>query len=257
MGSGFSKKGKGGGEAKEDDDAPAPLPGGAASNTVDRVRRIEHRRRSSLASASVDVEKLIASNQKNMGRQYRPTMVPGKQGEVEVEDTTEDPIPPASTVTDQALAALEIVPTRSAIKGSQDSITKKKKKKGIKFNEKENKQFTRAMTTQRDKPHLHYSRDELFQMQKEAEEEEDMFTIVAVKLDQKGSGIVYGVRWLDEEAQVSSSQIDWIPRDQLLEAGPTLLAEYEVNHYSELTRLNAKLKEALIKNGTYNAADHY
>jgi uncharacterized protein (UPF0218 family) len=31
-------------------------------------------------------------------------------------------------------------------------------------------------------------------MQKEAEEEEDMFTIVAVKLDQKGSGIVYGVR---------------------------------------------------------------
>lgn len=99
--------------------------------------------------------------------------------------------------------------------------------------------FTRPMTLQKDKQTLHYTRQELFKMQQDAEEEDEAFSIVGVKVE---SGVVmYGIRWLDEE----DGAIEWIKRQAVYEAGPTMLCEYESIHNEELMLMNSKIKEVL------------
>jgi hypothetical protein len=66
--------------------------------------------------------------------------------------------------------------------------------------------YTRPMTLQKDKQTLHYTRQELFKMQQDAEEEDESFSIVGVKIED--DVVVYGIRWLDEDG----GGIEWIKR---------------------------------------------
>jgi len=174
---------------------------------LNRVQYIEHRRRSSIID--MDVEKLMSQpgDQGHISSTYRPTM---RNGELKK----------------GASAAA------GKYEGSAQSERPLRFSTGVEV-------FTRPMTLQKDKQTLHYTRQELFKMQQEAEEEDEAFSIVGVKVE--NNAIVYGIRWLDED----DGTIEWIRRQAVYEAGPTMLCEYESIHIDELMLMNTKLADVL------------
>jgi len=181
------------------------------SGGLNRVQYIEHRRRSSIID--MDVEKLMSQQAQtdapgHISRTYRPTMMTGglSKGASAAANSYGD-------TNGQAARPLQF-------------------STGVEV-------FTRPMTLQRDKQTLHYTRQELFKMQQEAEEEDESFSIVGVKV--QGDEVVYGIRWLDED----NSAVEWIKRQAVYEAGPTMLCEYESIHIDELMLMNKKLSEVL------------
>lgn len=180
------------------------------SNAINRVQYIEHRRRSSIID--MDVEKLMGSqdgNGQGHVRNYRPTMMNGAL---------------------QKGANAAANSQGSALAGGQDRPLRFST--GVEV-------FTRPMTLQKDKQTLHYTRQELFKMQQEAEEEDEAFSIVGVKV--QDNTVVYGIRWLDE----NDGEVEWIKRQSVYEAGPTMLCEYESIHIEELMAMNATVADVL------------
>lgn len=184
---------------------------GTGGGGLDRVQYIEHRRRSSIID--MDVEKLMLQHddkggQAHISRTYRPTMRNG----------------------DLAKGASAAAGNYAGSNGNSGRPLRFST--GVEV-------FTRPMTLQKDKQTLHYTRQELFKIQQDAEEEDEAFSIVGVKVE--NDVIVYGIRWLDED----NGDVEWIKRQAVYEAGPTMLCEYESIHNDELMQMNAKLEKIL------------
>lgn len=194
---------------------------------LERIKRMEHRRRSSIINDDVEhlmdrrAEEDAAANQSKRG--YRPTMY-GQE------------VPTGLLDEGKAQAA------NGGVKAGRTGGRSFR----VNFSEKV-VVYERPLTKQREKHILHYNRQDLMRMQAEADDEMDYeFQIEAVRVNPKTKEINYKIRFDEDSSNTGYGEDEqWLNRQTIYEMGPLSLSDYESKNWDTLLKMNSDLASLL------------